>query len=111
MNEYDQYILGYREEDQRRLQRQAQQFAFESNWLFDQLGDLDGARVVEIGCGPHGCLDLLSLRVGPSGSVVGVERSADAVAMARQMVAERGLENVEVLRAECALDRPAASFL
>jgi hypothetical protein len=33
--------------------------------LFDQIALTTGARVAEIGCGPHGCLDLLSERVGP----------------------------------------------
>ena len=97
MTQPDQYVLGYRPGEQERLQQQAQQLAHESSWLFDQIGVAIGARVVEIGCGPHGCLELLSERVGPSGSVVGVERSAEAVALARKLVAERGLGNVEVL--------------
>src|SRR5262249_11474030 len=46
---------------------------------------------------PQGCLDLLSARVGPSGSVLGIERNEDAVALAREFVAERGLGNVEVV--------------
>jgi len=97
MTQPDQYVLGYRQEEQERLQEQAKQLAHESRWLFDQLGDLRGARVLEIGCGPHGCLDLLSERVGPSGSVVGIERSQEAVDMAREMIQARGLKNVEVL--------------
>jgi ubiquinone/menaquinone biosynthesis C-methylase UbiE len=100
MTETDQYVLGYREAEQRRLQQQARQLAHESSWLFDQTGLAPGARVVEIGCGPHGCLELLSERVGPSGTVVGVERSADAVALARTLVSERGLDNVEVLEGD-----------
>ncbi len=97
MTEPDQYVLGYRRAEQERLQRQAQELAPESSWLFDQLGDLHGKRVVEIGCGPHGCLELLSDRVGSLGSVVGVERSQDAVDLAAKMIDERGLKNVEVL--------------
>jgi hypothetical protein len=46
----DQYVLGYRQAEQRRLQQQAQQLADESSWLFDQTGMARGARVVEIGC-------------------------------------------------------------
>jgi SAM-dependent methyltransferase len=97
MTERDQYVLGYRRAEQERLQQQAQDLAHESNWLLDQIGVGKGARVVEIGCGPHGCLELLSERVGPSGSVVGVERSQDAVDLARHVISERGLKNVEVL--------------
>ena len=70
-----------------------------------------GARVVEIGCGPHGCLDLLAERVGPSGSVVGVERNQDAVDLARKLMHERGLTNVEVLcRDARATGLPRAAF-
>jgi ubiquinone/menaquinone biosynthesis C-methylase UbiE len=111
MTEADQYVLGYRQAEQRRLQQQAQQLAHESSWLFDQTGMARGARVVEIGCGPQGCLELLSERVGPSGSVVGIERSADAVALARQLVLERGLGNVEVLEGDArSTGLPRASF-
>ena len=52
--------------------------------------------MVEIGCGPQGCLDLLAERVGPTGSVAGVERSEEAVSLARKFAADRGLANVEV---------------
>lgn len=100
MAKRDQYFLGYRSAEQQRLQRQAGELADDSYWLFDQLGSLAGARVVEIGCGPHGCLDALSERVGPSGSVIGVERSEEAVELARELVAERKLSNVEVVCAD-----------
>ena len=93
----DQYFLGYSEAEQERLREQARQLAGESTSLFDQLGVSAGDRVVEIGCGPRGCLDLLSDRVGSTGSVVGVERSEDAVAMARSLIRDLGLANVEVL--------------
>jgi ubiquinone/menaquinone biosynthesis C-methylase UbiE len=111
MTEIDQYVLGYRQAEQERLQQQARQLAHESNWLFDQTGVARGARVVEIGCGPHGCLELLAERVGPSGRVVGVERSEDAVALARKLVSERGLANVEVLEGDArSTGLPRASF-
>jgi SAM-dependent methyltransferase len=100
MMDPDQYFLGYRGAEQARLQQQAEQLAGESAWLFDQIGSLDRARVVEIGCGPHGCLDELAGRVGPSGSVVGIERSEDAVELARKLVADRGLANVEIVHGD-----------
>jgi ubiquinone/menaquinone biosynthesis C-methylase UbiE len=111
MTEPDQYLLGHRQAEQERLQQQAQQFAQESSWLFDQIGVAPGSRVVEIGCGPHGCLDLLSTRVGASGTVVGVERNTEAVALARKMVSERALANVEVLEGDArATGLPRVSF-
>jgi ubiquinone/menaquinone biosynthesis C-methylase UbiE len=111
MTEGEQYVLGYREGELERLQRQRAQLAQDSGWLFDQLGPLDGARVVEIGCGPHGCLDQLSRRVGPAGAVVGIERSPEAVAMARKMVAAEGLTNVEVLERDArSTGLPSSSY-
>jgi SAM-dependent methyltransferase len=103
MTEAEQYVLGYRQAELERIQRLAAIFAHDSSWLFDQLEPLDGARVLEIGCGPHGCLDQLSRRVGSAGSVVGIDRSPEAVAMAKKMVATEGLTNVEVLERDARL--------
>ena len=100
MTERDQYFLGYRHAEQERLQQQAEQLAHEAAWLLDQIGLSSGARALEIGCGPRGCLDLLAARVGPAGSVVGIERSEEAVALARELVAKRGLRNVAVLQGD-----------
>ncbi|MBV8162022.1 MAG: methyltransferase domain-containing protein [Acidimicrobiia bacterium] len=89
-------MLGYREAEQDRLQRQALELADDSAWLFRQAHLAPGDSVVEVGCGPLGCLELLAEAVGPSGSVIGVERSEDAVARAEKYVADHGLTNVEV---------------
>jgi ubiquinone/menaquinone biosynthesis C-methylase UbiE len=97
MQQTDQYVLGYRKEEQARLQQQAHQLAQESSWLFDQIPLQTGSRVLEIGCGPHGCLDLLARRVGESGRVVGIERNEDAVALAQAMARTKNLGNFEVL--------------
>src|ERR1700757_3546780 len=107
----EQYALGYRVAEQQRLQRQAEQLSDEAARLFDEIGVSDGARVLEIGCGPRGCLDLLSTRVGASGRVGGVEISADLAALAQRFVAERDLLNVEVIVGDALSTRlPAGSF-
>lgn len=100
MTKSDQYFLGNRRVEQERLQQQAKQLAPEASWLLDQIGLPSGARALEMGCGPQGCLDLLAERVGPEGSVVGIERSEEAVALARELVGDRGLRNVEVLQGD-----------
>jgi SAM-dependent methyltransferase len=97
MNKPDPYLLGYRQAEQERLERQALELAHESSWLFDQIRIGPGSRVVEIGCGPRGCLDLLSERVGVNGKVIGVERSAEQVERARKFVADNHLTNTDVL--------------
>lgn len=93
----DPYVLGHRPKEQERLQQQALDLAHESNWLFDRIGIGAGQQVVEIGCGPQGCLDLLSQRVGAQGQVVGVERNAEAVDLARRWAEDRGLRNAKVM--------------
>ena len=105
------YVLGYRQAEQERLQRQAEELGHESARLFDEIGIPEGARVLEIGCGPRGCLDLLSARVGASGRVVGVEISADALALAQTFITERGLQNVEVIAGDArSTGLPKGSF-
>jgi SAM-dependent methyltransferase len=96
MTKRDEYFLGYRRAEQERLQKQAEQLGHEAEWLFDQIGLAPGSRVLEIGCGPRGCLDLLAARVGPSGRVIGVERSEESASAARAFASEHGLRNVEV---------------
>lgn len=100
MSEPDPYFLGYRQAEQERLERQAQELAHDSEWLFEQIRVQAGWRVVEIGCGPQGCLGLLAQRVGATGHVVGVERSAEQAERARQFSADSHLTNVEVLHAD-----------
>src|SRR3954452_223858 len=100
MSEADPYLLGYRRIEQERLERQGDELAADSERLFDEIGVGEGWRVIEIGCGPRGALALLSKRVGATGRVVGVERSAEQVGRARRHAADNGLENVEVVEAD-----------
>src|SRR5262249_13130042 len=96
MTERDPYFLGHSEAEQRRLQQQARELAAVSRRFFEKIGVPRGTRVVEIGCGPEGCLGLLADVVGSAGSVVGVEMSEQAVQLARTVVPRRGLANVRV---------------
>jgi SAM-dependent methyltransferase len=96
MSQNDQYLLGYRQAEQERLERQASELAGDSTWLFEQIGLSPGQSVVEVGCGPWGCLALLAEAVAPTGTVIGVERSDEAVVRAQEAVARQGLANVEV---------------
>lgn len=98
--ELDQYLLGKRLGEQRRLQLQAQVLAGETQDLFDQIGVFSGASVVEIGCGPQGCLDLLAEGVGAEGSVIGIERNEESVSLAARFVAERKVANVKVIHGD-----------
>ncbi|ADO71702.1 methyltransferase domain-containing protein [Stigmatella aurantiaca] len=107
----DFYLLGHESAEDQRLIRQAQDLAGETSWLFDQLDIPVGARAIDLGCGPRGVLDQLSARVGPSGTVVGLERGEDTLARARVFVAEHGLHNVELIQGDArATGQPPGSF-
>ncbi|MDG5775820.1 methyltransferase domain-containing protein [Haloarculaceae archaeon H-GB1-1] len=73
----------------------------------DSLDLEPGDTVVEMGCGTGGNLRLLGERVGPSGSVVGVDFSRGALDTARQRVAREGLANVHLVHGDAT--RPPVS--
>lgn len=98
MTESDIYLLGSSTREKERLRKQVQELEGEARWLLDQLQIRPGARVLDFGCGPQGVLGLLSERVGPTGTVVGLDKNEGFVASARKYVAEQRLTNVEVVQ-------------
>ena len=93
------YVLGGTLTEQQRLILQARGLEAHARALLDQLPIEPGARIVDVGCGPIGVMDLMSERVGPDGVVVGIEREPRFVDMARSELKQRGLRNVEVVHA------------
>ena len=75
MSEPDIYLLGRSEPEELRLKRQIADLAPLSDAHLAEVGIKAGERVVDLGCGPGGVLHLLGKRVGPTGSVLGIERS------------------------------------
>lgn len=94
------YPLGGTHTERDRLLAQAEQYEAAANWVLDQIGIRPGWRAVDLGCGPIGILNLLSQRVGASGSVVGLERESRFVEMARAEIAKRRLGNVTMVQAD-----------
>lgn len=60
---------------------------------------IDGETVLEIGCGPGVNFEHLRDAVGPTGTVVGLDVSAEMVQQAAQRVRDHGWSNVHVIRA------------
>lgn len=96
MTQPDVYLLGRAEAEEIRLKRQIANLAPDSDAQFDKIGIKLGEHVVDLGCGPGGVLHLLGKRVGPTGSVLGLERSGHFVEQARRFVNDHGLAHVEV---------------
>jgi len=107
----DKYLLGRAEGEEARLKRQIANLAPDSDVQFEKIGIRPGERVIDLGCGPGGVLHLLGKRVGPQGSVLGIERSPHFVELARRFVNDHALAQVEV-REGNAYDTglPRASF-
>lgn len=58
-----------------------------------------GDAVLDIGCGTGLCFELLQERIGPGGTIVGVDASATMLDLARRRVAEHGWRNVVLVEA------------
>jgi SAM-dependent methyltransferase len=97
-----QYILGADDSEHARLLAQCEIHRPEAEWLFERLEISLGQRVLDVGCGPLGVLDVLSARVGPSGEVVGLDNEPRMIEFAERSIAQRGLSNVTLVRADAA---------
>lgn len=96
------YVLGTNPAEQRRLQDQSRVWAEDSAWLLDRTGIAPGCRAVDVGCGPRGVLDLMAARVGPDGSVVGLEQNPAHAQLAEQFCRDNGLDNVMIVNGDAA---------
>ncbi len=94
------YPLSGTQTELERLLAQAESYELRARRLLDQINIQPGWRVLDIGCGPIGILDLLSEYVGAQGVVVGLEREPRFAEMARAEIAKRGLRNVRIVQAD-----------
>ncbi|WP_158575819.1 methyltransferase domain-containing protein [Streptomyces corynorhini] len=101
------YLLGSSCAERERLLAQCELLRPASASLLDTIPLPPIARVLDLGCGPLGILDLLSERVGPAGSVTGLDTDHRMIGWARESVTELALGNVEVRHQ--ALPPPAAA--
>jgi len=103
------YALGSNDAERERLRRQSIELGAHSAALLDRVGVRPGQRVVDLGCGPRGIIDLLSERVGSDGLVVGLDLEPANIALACSFADEHGLENVKILERDARETGLAAS--
>ncbi len=96
----DVYALGSNPAESARLQRQSDELRPQTAELLARIGLSPGQSALDLGCGPSGILEPLSVAVSPGGRVVGLDADPAHTAMARQYVSEHGLANVEVVTAD-----------
>lgn len=84
------YVLGHSDHELARLEKQAEIFAEATEDILRRAGIVDGMRVLDIGCGV-GDVSLIAARlVGPTGSVLGLDRAPEALGVARRRADARG---------------------
>jgi len=89
------YILGTHDDEIARLGLQHRVWRDVVTECWRRVGITEGWRVIDAGTGPgYATADLAEI-VGPTGAVLGIERSARFVQAARERCARRGLTNVE----------------
>jgi SAM-dependent methyltransferase len=94
------YALGSNPAERDRLRRQSEELGAHSAALFDRVGVGPGWNAIDLGCGPSGTLGVLADRVGPEGSVTGVEIDPDNVALATAFAAGVTTANVQIVRGD-----------
>src|SRR5712692_4665038 len=94
------YSLGHSAAEQERLQRQAGYLRGITESIWRIAGIAPGMRVLDVGCGVGDTTFLAADLVGPGGFVIGMDRSADAIATGRRRTETDGRPNVLFVQGE-----------
>jgi SAM-dependent methyltransferase len=78
------YVLGHREQELARLDAQARRIEPATRLLLRASGIAAGARVLDLGTGLGHVAQLVGELIGPNGSIVGLDQSADVLEEARR---------------------------
>jgi ubiquinone/menaquinone biosynthesis C-methylase UbiE len=88
------YALGHNHDELQRLIGQGRWLGELTEQVLRAAGIQPGMRVLDVGCGAGDVSFLAATLVGREGAVVGVDRSAEAIALAKRRAADVGLGNV-----------------
>jgi ubiquinone/menaquinone biosynthesis C-methylase UbiE len=94
------YALGHSERELDRLSMQAQIFDPFTRQLFCEAGLGSGMRVLDVGCGSGDVAFLAAELIGPTGSVIGVDRTPAAIARAGSRAESKGISNVRFVEGD-----------
>jgi ubiquinone/menaquinone biosynthesis C-methylase UbiE len=89
------YELGSDESELARLELQGRALAPATRSILVEAGIQAGMHVLDLGCGAGDVTFVAAELVGTAGSVIGLDRSTEALARARLRADQRGLTNVE----------------
>lgn len=105
------YALRLSDEELARYRMMAEVARRDEAELWQLAGIVPGARVADVGCGPAAMTAQLRDVVGPTGSVVGVDRDPVALEAGRALLAAAGVTDVELRQGDAdATGLPPGSF-
>ena len=105
-----QFGSGVGEDEAGRLEIQGRALAPATRMILAEAGIRPGMRVLDLGCGAGDVAFVAAGLVGPDGSVVGVDRSPDALARARLRAGQRGLAQVQFVEGDVNDPAPGGPF-
>jgi SAM-dependent methyltransferase len=105
-----QFGSGIGADDLARLEIQGKALAPATRMILAEAGIRPGMRVLDLGCGAGDAAFVAADLVGPDGSVVGVDRSPDALARARLRARQRGLVQVQFVEGDIPEPAPGGPF-
>jgi SAM-dependent methyltransferase len=91
-----QYSLALSPDEVERYRFMAKMARAQETEAWAEAGIEPGATIVDLGCGPGLVLAELADVVGPAGRVAGIDRQEAAIATARQVIADGGLDHASV---------------
>jgi ubiquinone/menaquinone biosynthesis C-methylase UbiE len=106
----NQYALGHNHDELQRLIGQGRWLGELTEQVLRAAGIRSGMRVLDVGCGAGDVSFLAATLVGRDGAVVGVDRSAEAIALAKRRAADVGLGNVSFVTQDLLELETAARF-
>jgi SAM-dependent methyltransferase len=94
------YLLGHDAAELQRLEEQGRVLAPATGMILTLAGIAPGMRVLDLGTGVGDVALAVANRVGPTGSVLGIDRSPSALDVARQRAERAKLRNVEFVEGD-----------
>jgi SAM-dependent methyltransferase len=104
------YQLGIGEDEVARLEIQGRALAPATRMILAEAGIRPGMRVLDLGCGAGDVTFVAADLVGPGGSVLGIDRSPEALARARLRAGQRGLVQVQFVEGDIHDPAPGGPF-
>jgi len=108
------YVLGHAQPELDRLISQGKFIGELTEHVLRLAGIGNGMRILDVGCGVGDVSFLALSLVGPNGTVIGVDRSPDAIAVAQQRAQKTQLSNVQFVASDLdklALDEPVDALI